>query len=102
MAKKIYDLSVVTGTYQDGGQTKNRYQTIGAMMEKEGGGKFLLIERSFNPAGCPHDPAKGNSIIVSMFEPKARDSTSGSHSAATPAKHEQAQSGDDFTDDIPF
>lgn len=110
-SKKVYDLSVVVGQYQDGGQTKNRYQNIGVVMAKDDGGKFILLERSFNPAGIPHDPAKGNSIMVSMFEPKARDSTGGGHGAATPARNEQAQAydhgegkpaPDGFTDDIPF
>ena len=99
-AKKVYDLAVVVGQYQDGGQTKNRYQTIGAVMAKDDGGKFILMERSFNPAGVPHDPAKGNSIIVSMFEPKGQDHSSGSQRAEAPAKPQQAQG--DFQDDIPF
>lgn len=103
-ARKIYDLAVVVGSYEKNGETKHRYQNIGAMMQEDDGGKFLLMERNFNPAGVPHDPSKGNSILVSMFEPRADGQSGGSPRAEAPANKPQAQSGagDDFTDDIPF
>lgn len=73
MTRKIYDLAVVTGTYESNGQTKNRYQNIGVVLEKDDGGRFIMLERTFNPAGVPHDSSRGNSILVSMFEPKPQD-----------------------------
>ena len=103
---KAYDLAVVVGSYTDRtGQQKNRYQNVGVVMEKDDGGKFILLERSFNPAGVPHDGSKGNSILLSMFEPRqeGQSSTSGSPRAAAPASKPEAQgSANDFTDDIPF
>ena len=43
--KKIYDLCVINGTYEKDGETKNRYQNVGAVMQKEDGGKFIFLER---------------------------------------------------------
>ena len=66
--KKAYDLTVKIGTYESNGETKGRYQTIGVMLEKDDGGRFIILEPWFNPAGVPHEPGKG--IMVSLFEPK--------------------------------
>ena len=67
-ARKVYDLSVAVGKYEKDGQPRNRYETIGQMMETDAGGRFVLIKPTFNPAGVPHDP--GRDIMVSLFEPK--------------------------------
>ncbi|MFA7238976.1 MAG: hypothetical protein WC091_02615 [Sulfuricellaceae bacterium] len=69
MAKKRYDLAVKVGSYTSNGKEKNRYQNIGVVMEKDDGGTFILLERSFNPAGVPFKEG-GNTVMVSMFEPK--------------------------------
>lgn len=89
---KLYDLAVKTGEYQDrNGNTKGRYENIGAVMRNDNG-QFLMLKRTFNPAGVD---AKGDSILVSMFEPKARDD----NRQSAP----QRQPGDDLDDsDIPF
>jgi hypothetical protein len=110
--KKVYDLAVVVGSYEKNGETKHRYQNVGVVLQKDDGGKFILMERSFNPSGVPYDPSKGNTILLSMFDPKPEgaSSQSGSQSAAAPAsKPAGADSGlfkappaEDFTDDIPF
>jgi hypothetical protein len=72
--KKLYDLAVKTGSYTNGnGDTKNRYVNIGAIMEKEDGGRMIFLNRTFNPAGVPTEPDR-ESIIVSMFAPKKNDS----------------------------
>jgi len=73
---KLYDLSVATGKYTDRstGKEKNRWKTIGSVMQNDDGGKYLLIDRIFNPGGLPVTLDKnGNprdSVIVSMYEPK--------------------------------
>lgn len=73
---KLYDLSVATGKYTDKstGKEKNRWKTIGSVMQNDDGGKYLLIDRIFNPGGLPVTLDKnGNprdSVIVSMYEPK--------------------------------
>jgi len=67
MLKKLYDLCAVNGTYEKNGETKNRYVNVGAIMEKEDGGRFIFLERSFNPAGIPN-PDNRTNIILSMFK----------------------------------
>ena len=66
---KIYDLAVKVGTYQKDGETKNRYQNIGSVMQDNDGGKFILMDRTFNPAGVMNPDNKSN-ILISMFKPK--------------------------------
>ena len=72
--KKVYDLAVKVGEYTDReGKVKGKYQNIGCVLEKEDGGKFLMIEKWFNPAGVPdlsNSGAGRSSILVSMFPPK--------------------------------
>ena len=67
---KKFDLAVKVGSYTGkDGQTKNRYENIGAIMEGEKG-EFMFLKRTFNPAGVNSDK---ESIIVSMFAPKPKD-----------------------------
>lgn len=77
--KKIYDLAVKVGSYEKDGKEKGRYQNIGAVLQKDDSGKFMILETWFNPAGCPHESGKG--IIVSMFDPEKK---SGQASAEVP------------------
>mgnify|MGYP000739297464 CR=1 FL=1 len=67
---KIFDLAVVVGEYTDrNGQPKKRYQNVGAVMQGQNGGQYLLLDRHFNPAGIPNPENRGN-VIVSCFEPR--------------------------------
>ena len=66
-AKKVYDLCVKIGD-------KN-WLNIGAVLEKEDGGKFIILERTFSPAGVPN-PDNKSSLIVSMFDPKPKNQES--------------------------
>lgn len=68
---KSYELKVKTGTYTQDGKEKGRYETIGSMMEGERG-PYLLLKRTFNPAGIDVEAGR-DMIIVSMFEPQPRD-----------------------------
>ena len=68
MANKMYDVVVKTGEYQQNGETKSRYENIGSMMQGDNG-PFLILKRTFNPAGVPN-PDNKDSVIVSLFEPK--------------------------------
>lgn len=97
MAKK-YDLSVKTGEYTDSqGQTKGRYMNIGVMMETDKG-PYILLNRTFNPAGVPGNNDRDN-IIVSLFEPRQEGQSQ------APAQQRQASpfpSQRDLDDSIPF
>ena len=68
-AKKIKNLSVAIGKY---GDNKTQWLNIGGIFQKDDGGKFMLIDRTFNPAGVPN-PENKSSIIVSMFDVKEKD-----------------------------
>jgi hypothetical protein len=95
MAKK-YDLSVKTGEYTDGqGQTKGRYMNIGVMMETDKG-PYILLNRTFNPAGVPGNNDRDN-IIVSLFEPRDNQGQS-----QAPAQQRQAPAQRPIDDDVPF
>lgn len=68
MASKMYDVVVKTGEYQSNGETKGRYENIGTMMQGDNG-PFLILKRTFNPAGVPN-PDNKDSVLVSLFEPQ--------------------------------
>jgi hypothetical protein len=71
--KKLYDLAVKVGSYTDHeGNDKGRYVNAGSIMEKDDGGRFILLNRTFNPAGVPNSDNK-DSVIISMFSPKGKN-----------------------------
>lgn len=65
---KTHDLCVKVGSYEVEGKVRNRYLNIGAMFSGDKG-NYILLNKTFNPAGV-QDERGGQSIIVSMFEPK--------------------------------
>lgn len=73
--KKIADLVVSIGKYTNkDGKEKNRYINVGSKMQKDDGSSFLLLNRTFNPAGVPN-PDNRDSVILSLFEVKDNTST---------------------------
>jgi len=105
MAKK-YDLVVKTGEYTDrDGQTKARFKNVGVIMDGQNG-PYILLDRTFNPAGVSGQDGR-ESIIISMYEPRAEQG--GQQSAQAQQQHSQQkangyqQSNDSLADDnIPF
>jgi len=61
--KKIKDLAVKVG--------EKNWVNIGCIIEKDDGGKFMLMNRTFNPAGVPN-PYNRDTLIVSMFDVKSK------------------------------
>lgn len=107
MALKLYDLAVKVGEYTDSsGKSKGRWVNVGAVMENQDGGRFIMLDRTFNPAGVPN-PDNRPTILLSMFEPRAADAQqlSTRHASRTEAHASRraprapADAGDD---DIPF
>lgn len=100
MAKKLYDLAVKLGTYTDAqGNEKGRWLTVGAVMQNQDGGKYIMLERWFNPAGVPNPDNRSN-VLLSMFEPQQRDGNGGGRQRQQ--QRPAQQSGGDEGDDIPF
>lgn len=70
--KKIYDAAVRVGEYEEAGETKGRYENVGAVLESDNG-MFLLLRKTFNPAGVNTQNADDDRILISFFEPREKD-----------------------------
>lgn len=105
MATRVLkELAVAVSTYEDrnSGQTKNRYENIGVLMESESNGevnRYIMLKRSFNPAGVPFKQGS-DKILISMFDPRPRDGQSGNSGPQDNAPPQDQGSG--FNDDIPW
>lgn len=94
---KIADLVVATGTYtSQNGEVKNRYENIGALMKNDQGKKYILLKKTFNPAGVPNNSDRG-SILISIFDIQTTASQ-----LSTPIVNAYAQQKQQFDDDMPF
>lgn len=106
MATKVLkELAVAVGSYEDrsSGQTKNRYQNVGVLMESTNdrgeANTFLMLDRSFNPAGVPFKPGS-DKILISMFDPRPRD---GQQQSSGRSEEPRSEQRDDLNDsEIPF
>ena len=88
--KKIKNLSVAVGKYTDrNGTEKTNWKNIGSILQKEDGGKIMLLDRTFNPAGVPN-PENKDMVLVGMFD--AKNDNQGQEEPAPPVAD----------DDIPF
>lgn len=76
-AVKVYDLAVKTGEYQSQGETKARYENVGLVMKGDDGKFFLLLKRTFNPAGITPKNAGDDNILIGMFPPRENSGGSG-------------------------
>ena len=63
-----YNITVKTGTYEKNGETKGKYATVGKVMEKDDGSRFIFIDPFFN-FGAVERNGK-DSVICSLMEPK--------------------------------
>ena len=86
--RKKYDLAVKVGEYTDtSGATKARYENVGIVMEKDDGGTFIMLKRTFNPAGVPDLTGKNSeNILIGMFEPKQNDGHQQQQRAPAPSR----------------
>lgn len=99
-AKKIKDIAVKTGEYQDrsSGETKGRYLNVGALMKNEDGSVFILLQRTFNPAGVN---SERDTVLLSCFDLREQGEGGGDK---PPASRPSAARGGApaMDDDIPF
>lgn len=88
--QKKYDIVATVGSYTKNGETKNRYKNVGVVMEKDGN-PFILLDRTFNPAGLQSDK---DTVLLSLYPPKEEKGGVSAHSKAK---------GNAFLDDeIPY
>ena len=107
MPKKLYDLAVKTREYMDKeGNKKANWLNVGSVMQSDDGNKFLLVSRTFNPAGVPDLSGKGgDSVLVSMFPPREYGDNKPQQGQSNQQQqpNNQGQGGtDNVDDDIPF
>lgn len=111
-ARKIKDIAVKTGEYQDRntGENKGRYLNVGALMKNDDGSLFILLQRTFNPAGINSDR---DTVLLSCFDLRddnapqqgngggqQREQQPSGGSSSRPGANRQQQS--DMDDSIPF
>lgn len=72
---KKYDVSAKVGSYQKDGQTKAIWKTVGQVRD-DGNGEYLLLDKTFNPAGIPCEPHK-DQISLSLFTPRDNNQQGG-------------------------
>ena len=111
-SRKIRDIVATVGEYTDRntGETKRRYENVGALMQNddEDASYFIMLKRTFNPAGVPKQDER-ESILLSCYVPKARDDGERRESGQT-VRHDRddprTQQGGSFSrdldDEIPF
>jgi len=107
MATKVYDIAVKTGEYIKDGETKGRYENIGAVMKGDDG-SFVILKRTFNPAGVPN-PENRDTLIASLFSDKPKQQQAQVQQAPPPQQPPAQQhtatpaaAFDNFDEDVPF
>jgi len=99
MAKK-YDLVVSVGEYRDSqGNTKKRWKNIGAVMSGKEGNHYILLDRTFNPAGVV-DPEGRDQLLISCMAPKDTKLDWGNKPQAQQKKESVGFA--DLDNDLPF
>jgi len=102
---KIRNIAVKTGSYQDPqtGETKGRYQNVGALMKGEDGNEFIMLAKWFNPAGIASDR---EAIILSCFklqdQQSAGEQSGGQRQGNSNRQTQQRQQPPADDPDIPF
>lgn len=66
-AIKTHTLSIKTGEYEHEGKHKNKYLHVGAVMQNFNGSSFILLDKTFNPAGIVDDR---ENVLIGMFPVK--------------------------------
>lgn len=111
-SRKIRDVVVKVGEYIDRntGETRGRFENVGALMQSdEDNSFFIMLKRTFNPAGVPGQDAR-ESILLSCYVPKEQrqqpDSGAQQHqqspAAASGGGTARQSLANELNDDVPF
>lgn len=103
MTHATHDLAVKAGEYTNrDGETKARWINIGKVLQTDDGGKFLLLNRHFNPAGIPN-PEDRDTVAVSLFKiDRDNQKSAPKQDAHNQAKSNGYQQQEELDDDLPF
>ena len=72
---RLYDLAVGTRRWQtQTGEQKTSWLNVGAVIQGKEGRPYMMLKAHFNPAGITRKDGS-ESILVSLFKPKAKDGT---------------------------
>jgi len=89
----LKNLSVKNGSYEQNGQAKHRYLTIGHLHSSKDGNEYITLDAHINLAAIPRKDGDTR-VMVSLYDPKPRDGEAPKQSAAAVDDFEQ--------DPIPF
>lgn len=109
---KLRDIVVKVGEYTDrnSGQTKGRFENVGALMESDNNGEksmFIMLKRTFNPAGVPGQDGR-ESVLLSCYVPQDKREQNGDQGGQSRGNDSQSQGSgqsqqrSDVDDEIPF
>lgn len=108
--RKIRDCVVKVGEYQDRntGETKGRFENVGALMQNdEDQSYFIMLRRTFNPAGVPNSDGR-DSILINCYLPKDQRQSPNDSQGNNQGQGQQPQgntyagASGSFDDDTPF
>jgi len=70
MANRIFDCVIKKGSYKDkNGEEKINWEKVGAVFRNDDNSVYILMDRTFNPAGVIN-PDNKSSVLISCFAPK--------------------------------
>lgn len=104
MAKRVKNAVVKVGSYQDRntGETKGSFKSVGSLMRNDDGTHFLILDRTFNPAGVA-DPQGRGSIIINLWDDREDSTPGGARGAGAGQSGGQSGGGrSQLDDEIPF
>jgi hypothetical protein len=103
-AQKTHDIVCKVGEYQDRrtGETKSRWLNVGSLMRNDDGGVFMMLDRTFNPAGVPNPDGRSN-VLLSCFVPREQRQGSGGQGGGQEQPTQNgATANSGYDDEIPF
>ena len=111
MTRKVKDLAVKVATYEKDGRTKGKYINIGAIMRGNDGSEFILMSKTFNPAGVSTPDGK-DQVLISIFPIDHNAEYNSNNRSPIDIAHEPSKNNDqgykknygnnDMDDEIPF
>jgi hypothetical protein len=102
MAKATHNLSVKVGEYTNAqGETKGRWKNVGRMIASDDGSNYLIMDRTFNPAGVVN-PDNRDAITISLFPVEEQQAAAPQRAPQRAAAVAPVAAVEGFDDDIPF